>query len=823
MQQTKIMIRNLLTKNLFFILTLFSTSGVLAQQRKAPAYPLITHDPYFSIWTGRDSLNTGTTTHWTGAAQPLTGILSVDGKLYSFLGKTADNYSSILPSGQKKDELLYTETEPEESWNGPNFNTAGWKPGVAPFGSGKGPVETIWKTKDLWVRKILDLKTVPEKAVYLKLSHDDDVEIQINGKPFYKKNGWTDDYLYLPIDKKLLHTGKNLLSIHITNTVGGALLDFDLVEQSKNKNFILAAEQKNVSFNATKTVYDFVCGGINLTVKFTSPLLMDDLILMGRPISYISTAVKANDGKKHQVSLYFGASTKIAVHDASQPVKAISYTKNGLKILKAGTLEQPILKRVGDNVRIDWGAVYVSVESQANVIQTISDENNALNIFSTKAGDTNAEVSGKALMLNTMIPIGNVGTSIIEKYIMIGYDELYAVQYFQKNLRPWWNLTGTETIEHQFLMASKQYKTIMKKCSDFDKKLYKDAFKSGGEHYARLCELAYRQAISAHALTKSPEGEILFLSKENFSNGSINTVDVTYPSAPLFLIYNPELLKGMLNGIFHYSENGLWKKPYAPHDLGTYPIANGQTYGGDMPVEESGNMLILCAGIAKVEGNAAYAKKHWKALTTWAEYLNKEGFDPANQLSTDDFAGHLARNTNLSIKSITALACYARLSAMLGDNETAKKYNATAKGMAIQWMKMADAGDHYSLTFDRKDTWSQKYNLIWDKLLKLDIFPKEVYKKEVDFYLTKQNLYGLPLDSRETYTKSDWVIWSATLSDNRKDFEALVSPMYKYALETTDRVPLSDNHRTLNGRRRNFTARSVVGGYYIKILQDKLK
>ncbi len=642
------------------VLIFINTGWIHAQVSKAPAYPLITHNPYFSIWSFSDTLNSQNTKHWTGAENALHGEIKVDGVTYSLIGKN-------------------------------------------------------------------------------------------NSKE---------------------------------------------------------ALQKSIEITATQSKYQFLCGNVDVFITFTSPLIINNLNLLSRPITYIKVSSKSNDGKSHKVQFKISASSNFVVNTPDQKVEAKQYQLDNLSILKVGSIEQPILKKSGDNLRVDWGYGYI-----------------ASSIKEAKQFVLKSSTEGSDYDLTTLFNEELVNNMQVSHVLMIGYDQLYDVQYFKENLKPWWKLEKGITMDKLLLRAQNEYTKVINQCTLWDRKIWDEANASGGKEYAELCIMAYRQSVAAHSLVKSTQnGDLLFLSKENFSNGSINTVDVTYPSAPLYLIYNPDLLKGMLNGIFYFSEkSGLYKQPYAAHDLGTYPIANGQTYPEGMPVEESGNMIILAGAICSIEHSGRYASKHWESLTTWVKFLEKEGLDPANQLCTDDFAGHLARNANLAIKAIVGIKSYAMMADMIGKKEVAIKYHTIADDYAKKWQKLADAGDHFALTYNDKNTWSQKYNLIWDKILGYHLFPESVYKKEIAYYLTKQNEYGLPLDSRRTYTKSDWILWTASLTNNEKDFKSLIIPVYKYALNTSSRVPLSDWHETLNAKQIGFQARSVVGGYFIKVLADKLK
>ncbi|MBC3788002.1 glutaminase family protein [Spirosoma utsteinense] len=810
-----------------------------AQTLRPPAYPLITHDPYFSVWSTTDKLTDSPTKHWTGKAQSLEGIVRVDGKSYQFLGAAPPAYRAILPTGESQSyNAQYTFDKPGNSWEKTDFNAKGWASGQGPFGD-TPEAKTRWASSQtnkegIYIRREFnyDGKSDPAKLL-LSINHDDDVEVYLNGIKILTRSGYLSEYINLPLSQegqKALRTGKNVLAVHCTSPRGGSFIDVGIVTPV-SFSVMTPATQTAVTVTATQTEYTFMAGSVNLMLTFLSPLLLDELEVVARPVTYLTFTARSSDGKPHKVQVYVGVAGTLAANTVDQRMVANAGNTSGLHWLAMGTKQQPVLEKKGDNIRIDWGYAYLAVPQQAGTQLVPGSINELKNNFVSKGIVTaGKEASGPAsdFGLAASISIGSVGTSPVQKHLMLAYDDLYSVQYFGKNLRAWWRRDEKMTMPVLLQTAEKDYSRLQQKSRVFDDKLYADAQKAGGKQYADLCALAYRQAISAHKVVAGPKGEVLFFSKENFSNGSIGTVDITYPSAPLFLLYNPTLLKGMMEPIFQYSESGKWTKPFAAHDVGTYPLANGQTYGEDMPVEECGNMLLLAGAITGVEGNADYAKQHWKTLTTWVEYLKKEGFDPTNQLCTDDFAGHIARNANLSVKAILGIAAYGQMAAKLGDKATAETYFKTARDMAVNWQRLAadhteGRKAHFDLTFENAaDTWSQKYNLVWDKLLGLNVFPKTLAQQEIAYYLTKQEPYGLPLDSRKTYTKSDWIMWTATLADSNTDFQAFIKPVWRFANETPSRVPLTDWHETTNAKQVGFQARSVVGGYFIKMLDGGL-
>lgn len=823
-------------KKLIFLLSILivcacteKNESRISSRLRAPAYPLINIDTYTNAWLFGDTLYQHQPSHWTGKEFPLLGAVRVDGKVYRFMGIENNLLKPVQQMGESEPWLArYVTESPGNNWMARDYNDEKWQQGKAVFGMRDNfEISTVWETEHIWVRREFVLEEdILDHKVFLEYSHDDDVVIYINGREVVNISDRCQDNALHELQGEVLlslQKGKNVIAAYCRNRGGYAYLDFGIsVEVYNQPSFTETAVQNSVEALPTQTIYNFTCGPVNLELTFTAPLLMNDLELLSRPVNYITYTIKSNDSQSHSVDIYLEAGTAWALNMFNQASVSETFEKNNLLYLKTGSKNQQILGKKGDDVRIDWGHFYLCAEKEntrAGVGNSFSMREDFINSGTlSKDNPASPDEQNRLAFSRTL---GKVKKSV-SGYFMLGYDDIYSIQYFGENLRPYWNKNGDKTIYDIFTVAANEYEKLKKACDKFDNTLMKEAIRSGGVEYAELCALAYRQSVSAHKLLKAPNGDLLFLSKENYSSGSIATVDVSYPSAPLFLLYNVDLMKGMLNPIFYYVESGKWGHPFAPHDIGIYPIANGQVTSTYLPVEESGNMLILTTAIATMEGDARYAEQHWNTLSQWADFLAKKGFDPDYQENTDVFAGRSAHNANLSIKAIQGIACYGRLADMLGKNDIAQKYTALARKMALEWVKKADDGDHYRFAFDQPGTWSQKYNLVWDKIMKINVFPHEVREKEIAYYLTMQNEYGLPLDSRHQYTKADWIVWSATLARSTSDFQQLINPLYRFVNETTDRIPMSDWYWTDKPEHVSFRARSVLGGYFIKMMEDKL-
>ena len=591
-----------------------------------------------------------------------------------------------------------------------------------------------------------------------------------------------------------------------------------------DKEFHQILPQISLDVTATATTYTFENDKVRLCCRFTSPLILSDPLLVSRPCTYIDFMVEKKNADN--VKLDFIVSADLVRQEKDEVAGFAGTFKQDFSYASMGRMRQQPLGSSGDHTTIDWGYVYLAGNDGSIITYDAANE-----AIRCQAADLNGQTT-----------------------LILAYDDLASINYFGEWRKAYWT-TKYKTILEAISAAFSDQKKVCKQASEIDCEIEAKAKKIGGDEYAFLCAMSYRHAIAAHKLITDEDKNLIFLSKENDSNGCIGTVDVSYPSVPLFMLYNTEYVKGMLRPIFRFADCDVWTYDFAPHDVGRYPYAWGQVYGrsdeenkrfrsenqfvyppyymypsgsnvyglrDQMPVEECGNMLIMTAMVCRMEKNASFALPYMETLKTWREYLIRYGADPGEQLCTDDFAGHLSHNTNLSVKAIMGIEGYAQIAALAGEKDEAKKYHKIAVDMASDWEKRAKADDHYQLVFGegKKDTWSLKYNLVWDKLWKSGLFSDEVYEKELAYYKKKANRYGTPLDSRAAYTKSDWILWCAAMDDNTA---ALIQPVAAYLKETTTRVPFSDWYQTDSGRYCYFIARSVQGGIFMPMLAEQIK
>ena len=598
---------------------------------------------------------------------------------------------------------------------------------------------------------------------------------------------------------------------------------------------VLRAKQTDIAVTAFATDYTFAVGKGILNVSFVSPLPPDDVMTASLPACYMKYSVTGVP--RAEVSLFLH---RRICHNASNRdcVNGGVVTHSGYKTAFFGLRRQLYLSVNDDGAGADWGRFYLSGQ------EAVFTDGQGMAAY-LAGGIRDFSHTGEDLYL------GALGAK--EGRFAVAYDDTVAIDYFgdfRKTL-----YLENHTIFDAIDAVMTNGNDIDCRLRDFDAELKRKAKKIGDAYY-EIAVASLRQCMAAHKIVGDGHGKILFLSKENGSNGCIATVDVSYPSMPLFLLYNTELLKGMMRPIFRVASLPVWTYDFAPHDAGAYPACCGQVYGisamhgflyrnGNlqthypyyllpadfdlydaalqMPLEESADMILMTAACYVRDGDISFFAEHKEALEKWGLYLVRYGGAPDNQLCTDDFAGHLKNNLNLAVKATVGIGAYALLANALGDSEQAAEYGAVAKQYAERIEAQCKRFSLSPLTIDGEDgTFSLKYNLAWDKILGLHLFSQELREKETDGYIAKQNTYGTPLDSRKTYTKSDWICWTAALTDSKDKQRKMIEPLVRFLHRSPARIPFCDWFDSVDAATYGFKARSVVGGHFILLLADEL-
>ena len=484
------------------------------------------------------------------------------------------------------------------------------------------------------------------------------------------------------------------------------------------------------------------------------------------------------------------------------------------------------------NDQAQWGDWYYASSDAAGLTHASGSDSDVRNQFITNGTLSNTEDTNYRA-INDDYPVfgfamdyGNVGTTSKNTIFSMFLAQQDPIQFNDgSGLKPvpsYW-LTQYSNNQDALAFFHNDFRNSFTSSVNLDQKIQNDAVAVNGQDYLTIVSLAVRQVFGALHLVGDSQNQYVFL-KEISSNGNVNTADVIFPASPMLFYLNPTWVKLLLDPLYIVQQNGLWPENFAIHDIGFhYPNATGHadtTGVENLPVEESGDMIILTLAYVQRSGDTGYISSRYDLLKQWADYLVQNTLIPAMQMSTDDFAGALQNQTNLALKGIIALEAMSNIANMTGHSSDGANYSTTAHDYIAQWQTLGIAQDanprHSTLAYGQNDTHGLLYNLYADAFVQTNLVPRSVYQMQSDFYPTIFNTYGVPLDTRHSYTKSDWEMWCAAISDTntRNQF---IQVLAKWINDTPTDGPATDLFETTTGDYWTgppFLARPVVGGWF---------
>ncbi|KAJ7618784.1 hypothetical protein FB45DRAFT_932463 [Roridomyces roridus] len=574
-------------------------------------------------------------------------------------------------------------------------------------------------------------------------------------------------------------------------------------------------------FTSTQSIFVLSAGPIDLTVTFLSPV-ETDLVKLSLPLSYLDVSVSSTDGQAHSVQIYTDISGEWSSGSDNWNIEW-STTTSGMLSHQVSLTSPAAYEEISDHAQ--YGSVYYSTLSGKGVTyQTGEDVVVRGTFLNTSALPNTQDVNFRAIsdawpVFGLAKDLGHVTTGSV--LFSIGLIRDPAVVYIlpgnvkqERSLYFWSKFATAESAIEFFL---NDYSDALSTANAFDARVVADASKISAE-YAGIVALSIRQSLGANELTisKNTRGggwntsDLMLFMKEISSDGNLNTVDVIFPATPIFHYLYPKMGQYLIEPLLRYQASGLYPNKCVILLCAHYPKALGHPQGLDEVSCQSGNMLIMAYGFAKATGDLSQIKRYRALLDQWTQFLIDDSLIPANQLSTDDFAGTLANQTNLAIKGIVGIRCMAEIAKLLGDNATFANYSSIAADYVTQWQQLAasTSGPHVTLAYGMADTWGLTYNLFYDVQLGLNLFPQSVYEEQTAWYADKLNQFGIPLDY-----PTDWTTWTSGILTDTSLRDQFISALSAYASNGLNNVPFSDWYDTVSGQMAGFQSRPVVGGH----------
>ncbi|KAI9741002.1 MAG: hypothetical protein M1834_002713 [Cirrosporium novae-zelandiae] len=575
------------------------------------------------------------------------------------------------------------------------------------------------------------------------------------------------------------------------------------------------ATLNSAEYTSTHSIFILSAGSATFTLDFFSPVSPHNLVRQSLPFSYLTVCV--NYQGSGNVQIYSDIDGSWAGPTAShyyyfQAPKNTSYYEVA-----------PRNKRFweeGDEMSL-WGqAVYGTRPYDGSEVTSQVGSGSMVRDQFAKYGElkgTHADWDDGNSVLGFSHNLGNIKDQKSVTFA-VGHERNYSINYLGEPQTGYYRATYPD-VPSSLAHFLDDYDDAYTEAVEFDNAVDTKASQIS-EHYSNIVTLSVRQSFGSMEFT-IPENthntkDAMAFMKEISSDGNVNTLDVIFPTFPIFYVTNPDIIRLLLEPVLRYLKLGKWPHEWAIHDIGfNYPKAFGHDLGHaeQMPLEESGNIILLAYAYQKTTGDSSWAKQYKDIFKGYATYLAEKGWHPANQLASSDAAGWAVNQTNLAIKSAVGMVAYGKMfsDSYFVDNGTALAHALYNEGLGTDAKKT-----HFVLSYNEDKTWSGCYNLISDVLFSFNIFPSEAYSMQSSWLETVRDTAGVPLDSRVKWTKSDWNMFLASISGT-KVRNQYIEDLYNYVSNGKNDHPFSDRYWVANNDAGYFFQimnRPTVGGHF---------